>query len=238
MLSWTAGYCDLTPDYQQSINGTAKYHSQALELMAQSTTNRDQMESESERATESPSEPVAQAAPDGPSPPDWPSMDEREELLWEDSPSFKYFLLDLMLNILIVGIGVTLATIGALQLLDVLPANIRLAVIAFGGAMMVIGIVFLLVNYRSYQRKHYALTTEAIYRRWDGSTTRIEIENVSKILCEQSWLDRQFSCGDLKVAWCEDEKNEIIYPAVPHPDQVKKRLSELGKRDNWRVRKR
>jgi hypothetical protein len=200
--------------------------------MAQSTTNRDQMEPESERTRESPSELVAQGAPDAPSPPDWPSMDEHEELLWEDSPSFKYFLSDLVLSILIVGIGATLAIIAGVQLLDVLPANARLAVVAIGGFTVVLGIVFLIANYHFYRRKHYALTTEAIYRRWDGSTTRIEIENVSKILCEQSWVDHQFSCGDLTIGWFEYEKNETTYPAVPHPEQIKKRLLELGEGDN------
>jgi hypothetical protein len=200
--------------------------------MAQSTTNRDQVEPESERAAEPSTKLVAQGIPDGASPPDWPSIDEREELLWEGSPSFKYFLSDLVLGILIVAIGATLTIIGGLQLLDVLPANARLAVVAFGGTMMVLGIVFLVVNYRSYRRKHYALTTEAIYRRWDGSTTRIETKNVSKRQYEQSWLDRQFSCGNLTIAWFTDEKNEIIYPAVPRPDQVKNRLSELSRRDS------
>jgi hypothetical protein len=195
--------------------------------MAQSTTNRDQMESESERARESPSELVAQVAPDGSPSPDWPSMDEHEELLWEDSPSFKYFLSDLVLGILIVGVGVTLTIIAGVQLLGVLPTNARLAVVVFGGLTVVLGIVFLIVNYRFYRRKHYALTTEAIYRRWDGSTTRIEIENVAKILCEQSWMDHQFSCGDLMIGWFDDEKNETTYPAVPHIEQVRKQLKEL-----------
>jgi hypothetical protein len=195
--------------------------------MAQSTTNRDQIESESERARKSSSELVAQVAPDGSPSPDWPSMNEHEELLWEDSPSFKYFLSDLVLGVLIVGAGVTLTIIAGVELLSVLPANAQLAVVVFGGVTVVLGIGFLIVNYWFYRRKHYALTTEAIYRRWDGSTTKIEIENMSKTLCEQSWMDQQFSCGDLIIGWFDDEKNETTYPAFPHIKQVRKRLKEL-----------
>jgi hypothetical protein len=194
--------------------------------MAQSTTNRDQIDPESEGTTGSSPELVAQDASDGPPSPDWPSIDDHEELIWEDSPGFKYFLSDLVLGILIVGIGATLALIGGLQLFDVLPATVQLVLVAFGGLTMALGIVFLAINYRSYQRKQYALTTEAIYRRWDGSTTGIETENVSKIQYEQS------SCGDLTIGWFDDEKNEIVYPAVPHPDQVRNRLTKPDGRDN------
>jgi hypothetical protein len=203
--------------------------------MAQGTTNRDQFGTESERAKESPSELVAQVARDSHSLPSWLSLDEHEELLWQDSPSFRTFLPNLVLNIIIIGIGVALVSIGLLQFPTALPSNLQLVAVATGGAIMIAGIGFLVVNYRSYQRRHYALTTEAIYRRWDGSTTRIEMTNTCEVVCEQSLLDRQFSCGDLKIGWSKNGTEKATYPAVPRPNQVKKRTSEVAMRQRKKL---
>ena len=75
------------------------------------------------------------------------------------------------------------------------------------------------------------ITTEYIYRRWDGTTTKIEVEDASEFLYDQSRLDHQFSCGSLKIGWWDDGKHESNYPAVPHPDQVTDLLSASDERD-------
>jgi hypothetical protein len=200
--------------------------------MAQSTTNRDQVEPEPERTKDSSSELTAQFSRDDPSPPDWLSLDEHEEFLWKDSPSFKIFLPDLGMTVVIVGIGAILAGIGALQLFDEFPSSVQLAILATGGILMAIGIGFFIFNYYFYRRRQYAITTKAIYRRWDDSTTEIEITDICEVLCEQSWSDRQFSCGDLRIGSSKDGTEKTTYPAVPRPNRVKKRLLDLAQRDD------
>lgn len=199
--------------------------------MAQSTTTHDRVEPESESATESASKLAAQGAPGRPPPPDWLSIDDHEQMVWEDSPSFKILLPDLILNGLFIGVGGLLITIGGLQLFDIFSANAQLLIVALGVIIAGFGVGFLIVNYRSYRRKHYVITTEYIYRRWDGSTTKMEVEDVSEILYDQTWLDRQFSCGSLKIGWWKDGKHENNYPAVPNPAQIKELFSVSDERD-------
>ncbi|WP_273838655.1 PH domain-containing protein [Halococcus sp. PRR34] len=200
--------------------------------MAQSTSTRDRVDPESESATESSLNPPAQRDPGKPPSPDWLSIDDHEEMVWEDSPSFKYVFSDFVLNGVFVGVGGILIAIGALQLFDIFPANAQLLIVALGVIMVGFGVGFSIINYRSYRRKHYVITTESIYRRWDGSTTKIEVEDINEILYDQSWLDHQFSCGSLKIGWWNDGKHENNYPAVPHPAQVKELLSTSDERDD------
>jgi|AntDeeMetagen681_2_1112603.scaffolds.fasta_scaffold07492_2 hypothetical protein len=199
--------------------------------MAQSTTNRDRVEPKSESATESSSTLAAQDAPGRPLPPDWLSIDDHEQMVWEDSPSFKIVLPDLILSGVFVGAGGLLIVIGALQLFDIFSANTQLLIVALGVIMAGFGAGLLIVKYHFYRRKHYVITTEYIYRRWDGTTTKIEVEDASEFLYDQSRLDHQFSCGSLKIGWWDDGKHESNYPAVPHPDQVTDLLSASDERD-------
>jgi hypothetical protein len=186
--------------------------------MAQGTTNRDQFGPESERAKEFSSEQAAQVARDSLSLPDWLSLDDHEELLWEDSPSFKTVLLDLGLSIVIAGIGMMVASIGAVQLL----ANSLQHSAGWWSSQSAFS------SSITARIDGGIMRSKAIYRRWDGSTTQIEMRHICGILCEQSWLDRQFSCADLKVGWSEDGTQKTTYPAVSRPYQVKKWLFKVA----------
>lgn len=163
---------------------------------------------------------VGQSIPDGP-PPDWISVENDEELLWEGRQSSKQLLPDLLLSLLLVGVGGILVSIGQLQILGDLPSTVQLVVTVTGLVFAALAALSFGYNWWSHRQQRYAVTTGAAYRKWGKYVSKIQIEEISSVTNQRySWVDRLFSCGDLKIKWHHNGPQSTTYPAVPHPSQV------------------
>lgn len=171
---------------------------------------------------------VGQSIPDGP-PPDWISIESDEELLWEGRQSSKQLLPDILLSLLLVGVGGILVSIGQLQILGDLPSTVQLVATIAGLVFVVLAVLSFAYNWRSHRQRRYAVTTKATYRKWDDHVSKIKVEEISNVTNHRySWLDGLFSCGDLKVNWQNNGPQSTTYPAVPHPEQVQEIIIDIA----------
>lgn len=184
--------------------------------MGQSTPTQDRPDpNQSETAV---SMSVDQPIPDGPVS-DWIVLDDDEELIWEAKVSLKQLIPDVLLSVVMVGIGTGLLAVANLDLVGFFPSGFQLPASIFGGVFFVGSILFLGYSYISHRKRRYAITTTATYRRWGDSVARIPLSSVSNVrIADSSILDRLFSCGDVTIQWEENEPQEMIFPAVPNSE--------------------
>lgn len=186
--------------------------------MGQSTPTQDQVTPDERENTVPMS--VGQSILDGP-PPDWISIDNDEVLLWESSQSSKQLLPDILLSLLLIGVGGVLMSIGQLQILGAVPSSVQLLVTVAGLVFVILALLSFGYNWWSYRQRRYAVTTDATYRKWGDHVSKIEMEKISTVTNQRySWVDGLFSCGDLKIIWQNNGPESTTYPAVRHPDQV------------------
>jgi uncharacterized membrane protein YdbT with pleckstrin-like domain len=150
--------------------------------------------------------------------PDWVTLTEGEEVLWDGHPSLRLITPAVVVGLLLVigGIALTLfLTDPPIRWLPLLGVPIGLAVIAW--------------SYVSLVSTHYVLTTEEVYRKTglvNRSVAQIRLDRVQNTTCSQSIAERLFSYGDITIYTAGSDTMDITLDDVPHPNEVNRRLTE------------
>ena len=192
--------------------------------MGQSTPHQDQADPDQRENTISMS--VEQPTRDEPVP-DWMTIDDDERLIWEGSQSSKQLLPDFLLGLLLVGFGAVLVSIGHLEVLGEVPSTFQLLITGVGLVFAALAVGTFGYNWWSHRKRRYGVTTKATYRKWGGDVTKIEMSDIMSVTSQRySWVDRLFSCGDLKIQWQKNGYESTTYPAVRHSGQIQDMILE------------
>lgn len=153
---------------------------------------------------------------------DWLQLDDHEEVLWVGSPTLSRLVVPFGFSILCLCSGLFAITIGVFELFGDFPSGLRWAIVAAGGLLIVVALALDFYLYWLHQRIQYVITTDRLHRRRDDSkVTQIKTEHVSGSTYQQSWLDRQFSCGQIHVTNSKTGRKKLFYSAIPDPEYVR-----------------
>lgn len=189
-----------------------------LLIMGQSTSTHDQAETETSGSTAKLAEQFSHRDEGSV---DWLQLDDQEEILWMGSPTLRRLVVPFGFSILCLCGGLFAIAIGVFELFGDLPSSLRWAAVAGGGLLIVVPLVLDFFLYWSHQRIQYVITTDRLYRKWDNSKiTQIKTGHVSTSTYQQSWLDRQFSCGQVHVTNSKTGRKKLFYSATPAPEYV------------------
>lgn len=190
-----------------------------LLIMGQSTPTQNQTESETGGSTAKLTEHFADH--DNRST-DWLQLDDQEEVLWIGSPTPRRLVVPFGLVMLCLCSGLVTMAVGIFELFGDFPSSLRWVVVAAGVLLITVALVLAFLFYRSHQQIQYAITTNGLYRKWSSSKiTQIEIEDIAGSTYYQSWLDRQFSCGEVHITSPKTGAKRLFYSAVPNPRYVR-----------------
>lgn len=150
--------------------------------------------------------------------PDWVTLTEGEEVLWEGHPSLRLITPAVIVGLVLAfgGIALTLFLTDPLfRWVPLLAVPIGLAIIAW--------------SYISLVSTHYVLTDEEVYRKTglvNRSVAQIRLDRVQNTTCSQSIVERLFSYGDITIYTAGSDTMDITLDDVPRPNEVNRRLTE------------
>ena len=155
-------------------------------------------------------------------------MTSDEEIYWSGMPSLWTITVQVIMGLVLVIIGVSLTIAFSVELPwvpEMLTGTLAFAplIIAVFG-LVIIGFPLLLLRYT-----RYVITSEELYRKEGFLRTdvvNIRHDRIQNTSCNQSFLERIFSFGDILIFTSGTDDSEIILTNVPHPQEVRGILAE------------
>lgn len=154
---------------------------------------------------------------------DWTHMTSDEEILWSGVPSLWTVAVEVVMGLVLIIAGLTLTIafgVGLPWVPEALTGTLAFAplVVSVVG-LAIIGIPLILLRYT-----RYIITSEELYRKKGFLRTdvvNIRHDRIQNTSCNQSFLERVFSFGDILIFTSGTDESEIILGNVPHPQQVR-----------------
>lgn len=167
--------------------------------------------------------------------PDWVTIGDGEEVVWQSKPSLTPYVLSLAGEVVLIALGLVVWVTGGLASLTGLSfdpeisvlslsfwAVVGLGLIAWGG----LGILSTGLGWWSH---HYVVTTEEIYKKTglvSRSVKNARLSDVQNTTFSQSVLGRLGSYGTVEVYTAGTGSREIGFEHAPDPESVVSRITE------------
>lgn len=168
--------------------------------------------------------------------PDWVTMTDGEELIWQDKPALTPYFASLVGEVILITLGLAVSLTGDLSFvlggsfdpgISVLSLSfwplIGVVLIAWGG----LGILSTGVKWWS---KHYVVTSEEIYKKSgliSRSVKNTQLSEVQNTSFSQSIPGRLVSYGTVDIYTAGTAGREIGFEHVNDPDVVVSKIAEI-----------
>lgn len=153
----------------------------------------------------------------------WTHMTRDEEIFWSGIPSLWTIAIPAVIGfvLIVVGVSLTIAfSVGLPWVPEMLTGTLAFApllIAVFG--LVVIGLPALLLRYT-----RYVITSEELYRKegfFRTDVVNIRHDRIQNTSCNQSFLERIFSFGDILIFTSGTDDSEIMLTNVPQPQEVR-----------------
>ncbi|EMA53121.1 PH domain-containing protein [Halococcus thailandensis] len=150
--------------------------------------------------------------------PDWVTLTEGEDVLWQGHPSLRLVTPSAVVALALAIAGIALTSVlsdPSIRWFPLLGIPLGIAVIAWA--------------YVSLVSTQYVLTDEEIYRKTgivNQSVAQIRLDRVQNTTFSQSLTERLFSYGDITIYTAGSDTMDITLSNVPEPERVNQRLTE------------
>ena len=171
--------------------------------------------------------------------PDWLHLSPTEEVLW-DGRQTAYSLIGATISGVIVAVAgiVGTALLMSSDFLDTFPLAEQTPSIAQFAPLIltVFAVIYLFFVYLSWRLTYYVVTTEELYHRRgivSQNVQQMRINRIQNTTCNQSFLERLLSYGDITIFTAGSDDYDFIFENVPSPQSVNRRLTtQLGEMEN------
>lgn len=161
--------------------------------------------------------------------PDWLTLTDDEQVVWEGRPSPYPYLGGLLGPVGLVALGIAVAIVAAGVVSVGVPIPEAVPGVAIGGALVALGVALALGRIISWWLTRYVVTTEEVYHKRgvvSRSVTNTRLDQIQNTRFTQSATGRLFSYGDVYVDTAGGGGTEIVFRHVEEPQRVVGRITE------------
>lgn len=161
--------------------------------------------------------------------PNWVTLTEGEEVLWDEHPSLLPYLVGLIGEIVLIFLGLFILIAGGLGGLLGLSLDLEVPVVAISIStaialvLILFGLLGLTRTLLTWWSTRYVVTTDELYKKTgviSRSVQNTRMEEVQNTSFDQSWFGRLASHGDVHIATAGTGGTEITYRHAPGPAEV------------------
>lgn len=158
---------------------------------------------------------------------DWIHLTENETVRWTGRPSPYTITVSIAMAAGIAVAGLLLTG----WLVPVVERNAVPIWIAYLPLLLTLGgLLSAIRTYLNWIRLLYVITDEEIYVKHglvSRDVTQVRLTRVQNTAYSQSIVERLLSYGDIKVFTAGTSTEDLVFKSVPHPERVKRTLTDL-----------
>lgn len=161
----------------------------------------------------------------------WLTLTDDEEIVWTEHPSLYTHLGQILLGLVLVGVGIAISQIDALQT----DVGVGTLGSLLGLALLAVGVVVAVAGYLRRTTTVYVLTTKNVYRK-AGVLRRevdpIRLDRVADMEYSQSLVERALNIGDVRIMTAGTGGKDMVLEDVPAVQEFVDRLSRQLDRES------
>lgn len=149
--------------------------------------------------------------------PEWVHLTDDEKVLWSGHPSIRP-----VAPYIAFGLGLCVAGVALFAVVDP-PTEL------FALALVPIGLWIAVRRYLERWAVQYVITSEEVYRKTgivSRDVTQLRLDRVQNTGLSQSFLQRVFSYGDIRIDTAGTGDTELVFYDVANPDTINRILTQ------------